>query len=61
MPARSIGSAFQLSHRAAACLARKTQFSPLLNDATDLAETMEPDRKRSRCPGPVDLLEVAGM
>lgn len=52
MPARSIGSAFQLSHRAAARLARNTQFSPLLNDATDLAETMEPDRKRSRCPGP---------
>lgn len=31
---------------------RKHQFSPLLTDATDLAEAMKPDRKRSRCPGP---------
>lgn len=31
---------------------RQTQFSPRLIDATDLAEAMEPDRSRSRCPGP---------
>jgi hypothetical protein len=50
--ARSIGSARQLSHRAAGRLAGKPQFSPLLTDATDLTETMELDRKRSRCPRP---------
>lgn len=49
---RSIGSVRQLSHRAASHLPGKPQFSPLLTGATDLAETMEPDRKRSRCPRP---------
>lgn len=50
--ARFIDSVLLLSHRAAARLAGKPQFSPLLTDATDLDEAIKPDIKRSRCPRP---------